>query len=112
LDHPAAERFDGLIHDSADALLPDLVADRYQIGRELGRGGMARVYRARDLKHSRDVAIKVIRPELSASLGHDRFLRELEIAARLRPPNIVPLYDSGEVGGSLFFVMPHEEGLS
>jgi TolB-like protein/Tfp pilus assembly protein PilF len=95
-----------------DRLLPELVGDRYRIGRELGRGGMARVYLAHDEKHRRDVAIKVIRPELSASLGHDRFLREIEIAARLRHPNIVPLYDSGEVSGSLYFVMPYEEGSS
>jgi len=93
-------------------LLPQVLADRYQTGRELGRGGMARVYLARDIKHGRDVAIKVLRPELSASLGHDRFLREIEIAARLRHPNIVPLYDSGEVDGSLYFVMPFEEGRS
>ena len=70
------------------------------------------MYLARDTKHGRDVAIKVLRPELSASLGHDRFLREIAIAARLRHPNIVPLYDSGEVDGSLYFVMPFEEGRS
>ncbi len=112
LNRPAAERFDGLAHESLDSLLPELLGDRYQVGRELGRGGMARVYLARDLKHGRDVAIKVIRPELSVSLGHDRFLREIEIAARLRHPNIVPLYDSGEIAGSLYFVMPYEEGPS
>jgi len=93
-------------------LLPHVLADRYETGRELGRGGMARVYLARDRKHGRDVAIKVLRPELSASLGFGRFLREIEIAARLRHPNIVPLYDSGEVGGLLYFVMPFEEGRS
>jgi serine/threonine-protein kinase len=97
---------------SGTPLLPDLIGDRYKVGRELGRGGMACVYLARDLKHRRDVAIKVIRPELSASLGHDRFLREIDIAARLRHPNIVPLYDSGEVGDSFYFVMPYEEGAS
>jgi len=70
------------------------------------------VYLARDEKHGRDVAIKVIRQDLSASLGHERFLREIEIAARLRHANIVPLYDSGEANGSLFFVMPYEEGQS
>jgi serine/threonine-protein kinase len=73
---------------------------------------MARVYLARDEKHGRDVAIKVIKSDLSASLGHERFLREIEIAARLRHPNIVPLYDSGEANGSLFFVMPYEDGQS
>jgi TolB-like protein len=112
LDRVAAERFEGLANDAGESLLPELVGDRYQVGRELGRGGMARVYLARDLKLGRDVAIKVIRPELSASLGHDRFLREIEIAARLRHPNIVPLHDSGEVSGSLYFVMPYEEGPS
>jgi serine/threonine-protein kinase len=108
----AAERFAGLADEAAESLLPALLGDRYRVGRELGRGGMARVYLARDEKHGRDVAIKVIRPELSASLGHERFLREIEIAARLRHPNIVPLYDSGEVDGSLYFVMPYEEGPS
>ena len=82
-----------------------MLAERYRLGKELGRGGMATVYLARDLKHDRDVAVKVIRSDLSASLGHERFLREIEIAARLRHPNIVPLFDSGEVEGSLFFVM-------
>jgi len=73
---------------------------------------MASVYLARDQKHGRDVAIKVIRHDLSISLGHERFLREIEIAAWLRHPNIVPLYDSGEVSGSLYFVMPYENGQS
>jgi serine/threonine-protein kinase len=112
LDRLAAERFDGLATEAPGSLLPERLGDRYRIGRELGRGGMARVYLARDEKHGRDVAIKVIRPELSASLGHERFLREIEIAARLRHPNIVPLYDSGNIDGSLYFVMPYEEGLS
>jgi serine/threonine-protein kinase len=112
LNRVASERFDALAREPQESLLPELLADRYRTGRELGRGGMARVYLARDTKHGRDVAIKVIQPELSASLGHGRFLREIEIAARLRHPNIVPLYDSGEVGGSLFFVMPYEEGRS
>src|SRR4029077_17080159 len=80
--------------------------------RELGRGGMASVFLARDEKHGRDVAVKIIKSDLSASLGHERFLREIEIAARLRHPNIVPLYDSGEADGSLFFVMPYEDGQS
>ena len=111
LDRGAPERFAGLAGED-ETLLPGMLGDRYQVGRELGRGGMARVYLARDLKHNRDVAIKVIQPELSASLGHDRFLREIGIAARLRHPNIVPLYDSGELSGSLYFVMPYEEGQS
>jgi serine/threonine-protein kinase len=95
-----------------DPPLPELLDGRYRTGRVLGRGGMARVYLAHDLKHGRDVALKVIRPELSRSLAHERFLREIEIAARLRHPNIVPLYDSGQVDGSLYFVMPYEEGPS
>ena len=111
-ERPASERFAGLADEATESLLPALLGDRYRVGRELGRGGMARVYLARDEKHGRNVAIKVIRPELSASLGHDRFLREIEIAARLRHPNIVPLYDSGEADGSLYFVMPYEEGPS
>ena len=111
LDRPAAERFGELAADPG-ALLPGLLAGRYEVGRELGHGGMACVYLARDTKHGRDVAIKVIRPELSVSLAHERFLREIEIAARLRHPNIVPLYDSGEVDGMLYFVMPYEEGPS
>ena len=106
LNRVAAERFNVLASESDASLLPAVLAERYRTGRELGRGGMARVYLAHDTKHGRDVAIKVIRAELSASLGHGRFLREIEIAARLRHPNIVPLYDSGEVGGSLYFVMP------
>ena len=111
LDRPAQEQF-GQLASEPDTLLPPIVADRYRTGREVGRGGMARVYLARDLKHDRDVAIKVIRPELSQSLGHERFLREIEIAARLRHPNIIPLYDSGEIEGALYFVMPYEEGPS
>ena len=81
-------------------------------GGSSGAAGWRRCISRHDLKHGRDVAVKVIRQDLSASLGHDRFLREIEIAARLRHPNIVPLYDSGEVDGSLFFVMPYEEGQS
>ena len=92
--------------------LPELLSDRYRIRRELGRGGMAHVYLATDIKHDRPVAVKVIRPELAASLGRVRFLREIAIAARLRHPNIVPLYDSGDVNGVLYFVMPYEDGQS
>ena len=110
LDRPAVERFDQLLDEGV--ALPDVVADRYRTGHEVGRGGMARVYRARDLKHDRDVAIKVVRAELAASLGRDRFLREIAIAARLQHPNILPLYDSGDANGSLYFVMPFEGGPS
>ena len=87
-------------------------ADRYPIERELGRGGMATVYLAQDPKHGRRVAIKVLNPELAAVLGAERFLREIEIAAGLSHPHILPLYDSGQVDGMLFYVMPHIEGES
>jgi len=85
---------------------------RYAIERVVGRGGMATVYLARDRKHGRQVAVKVLRPDLAASLGTDRFLKEIEIAARLAHPMIVPLYDSGEAGGFLFYVMPYVAGES
>src|SRR2546425_9021734 len=85
---------------------------RYALERELGRGGMAFVYLARDLKHHRSVAVKVLRPELAAALGPERFLREIEIAARLTHPHILPLYDSGEAEGVLYYVMPYVEGQS
>jgi len=86
------------------------LADRYTIERELGRGGMATVYLAEETKHGRKVAIKVLRPGLAASLGAERFLREIGIAARLSHPHIVPLIDSGEAGGSLYYVQPHVPG--
>ncbi|MGH7675437.1 MAG: serine/threonine-protein kinase, partial [Gemmatimonadales bacterium] len=80
--------------------------------RELGRGGMATVFLAQDLKHRRLVALKVVHPELAASMGGDRFQREIEIAARLQHPHILPLYDSGEAGGFFYYVMPYVEGES
>src|SRR2546428_8894012 len=73
---------------------------------------MAAVYLARDLKHGRPVAIKVLRPEIAAALGPERFLREIEVAARLTHPHILPLHDSGQAGGSLYYVMPYIEGES
>ena len=76
-----------------------VLADRYSIQRELGSGGMATVYLAEDLKHHRKVAVKVMRPELAATLGPERFVREIEIAAQLTHPHILPLYDSGEADG-------------
>ncbi len=94
----------------AVARLRAALADRYTIERELGRGGMATVYRAGDVKHHRTVAIKVLRPELAAQLGPDRFLREVTIAASLNHPHILALYDSGDAGGFLFYVMPYVEG--
>ncbi|MGH7656952.1 MAG: serine/threonine-protein kinase, partial [Gemmatimonadales bacterium] len=86
------------------------LADRYRIERELGRGGMATVYLAHDLKHDRPVALKVLRPEIAAVLGTERFLREIRIAARLSHHNILPLYDSAAAAGMLFYVMPYVEG--
>jgi serine/threonine-protein kinase len=86
------------------------LADRYRIERELGQGGMATVYLAQDLKHDRKVAIKVLREELAASLGADRFLREIHIAAQLQHPHILTLIDSGAAHGLMFYVMPYVEG--
>jgi serine/threonine-protein kinase len=94
------------------ARLKDALADRYSIERELGSGGMATVYLAEDLKHRRQVAIKVLRPELAASLGVERFVREIEIAANLTHPHILALFDSGEADGFLYYVMPFIEGES
>jgi len=82
------------------------LADRYRIERELGRGGMAAVYLARDVKHDRDVAIKVLHPDLGAAIGSERFLSEIRTTARLQHPHILPLLDSGEAGGLLYYVMP------
>ena len=87
-----------------------VLADRYRVERVIGEGGMATVYLAEDLKHRRRVAVKVMRPELAATLGGDRFLREIEIAARLNHPHILPLHDSGEAEGVLYYVMPWVEG--
>ncbi|PYO76423.1 MAG: serine/threonine protein kinase, partial [Gemmatimonadetes bacterium] len=86
------------------------LADRYAVERELGRGGMATVYLAEDKKHGRKVAIKVLRPGLAASLGAERFLQEIGIAARLSHPHIVPLIDSGEANGMLYYVQPFIPG--
>ena len=88
------------------------LADRYAIERELGAGGMATVYLADDLKHDRKVAVKVLRPELAAALGPDRFPREIRILARLQHPHILPLLDSGEASGFLFYTMPYIPGES
>ena len=88
------------------------LAGRYCIERELGRGGMATVYLARDLKHDRPVALKVLRPEIAATLGADRFLREIAITARLDHPHILTMIDSGEAGGVLFYVVPYVRGES
>src|ERR671918_747442 len=92
--------------------LKQALEHRYTIERELGRGGMATVYLAHDLKHDRQVAIKTLHPELSAYLGPDRFLREIKLIARLSHPHILPLHDSGAADGLLFYVMPFVEGES
>jgi serine/threonine-protein kinase len=94
------------------APLRSALRDRYDVERQVGEGGMATVYRARDLKHERTVAVKVLRPELAVSLGADRFLREIRVAANLQHPNILALYDSGEANGLLYYVMPVVEGES
>ncbi len=88
------------------------LADRYVIERELGQGGMATVYLAQDLKHDRKVALKVLRPELSAILGAERFLAEIKTTANLQHPHILGLHDSGEADGAVFYVMPYVEGES
>jgi serine/threonine-protein kinase len=111
LERPAAERFSALF-EADDVPVPELLGDRYRIVRELGRGGMAAVFLASDLRHGRDVAVKVIRPDVAAMLGPARFLQEIEIAARLRHPHIVPLFDSGDANGLLYYVMPFEPGAS
>lgn len=96
----------------AASRLSSALGDRYRIERELGQGGMATVYLAEDLKHHRKVAIKVLREDLAASMGSARFLREIEIAAQLQHPNILPLLDSGDDGGFLYYVMPYVTGQS
>jgi serine/threonine-protein kinase len=88
------------------------LADRYRIERELGRGGMATVYLARDIRHERDVAVKVLNSDVAASVGRERFLREIQLAAKLSHPHILSLYDSGEAGGALYYVMPNVDGRS
>jgi len=96
-------------------VLPEFAAclsDQYRIERVLGEGGMATVYLAEDLRHKRQVAIKVLRPELGAAIGAERFLREIETTASLRHPHILPLFDSGEAAGLLYYVMPLVEGES
>src|SRR5215213_3080112 len=98
--------------DMSDTLerLHTALADRYRIERELGQGGMATVYLAHDVRHDRDVAIKILNAELAESLGRQRFVREIRMAAKLNHPHILPLYDSGECDGFLYFVMPVMQG--
>jgi serine/threonine-protein kinase len=94
----------------AARLLP--LADRYPVERELGRGGMATVYLAHDLRHQRPVALKVLHPEVAPLLGPERFVREIRLAARLQHPHILPLFDSGETDGLLWYTMPFVAGES
>ncbi|HXI19593.1 MAG TPA: protein kinase, partial [Gemmatimonadales bacterium] len=82
------------------------MGERYMIERQLGQGGMATVYLAQDLRHHRRVAIKVLRPELAAVLGADRFIQEIQTTAQLQHPHILPLFDSGSADGFLYYVMP------
>jgi TolB-like protein len=98
--------------DDIQERLTASLADKYEIEGPLGEGGMALVYLARDIKHDRQVAVKVLRPDLAASLGAERFLREIAITAKLQHPHILPLYDSGEAEGLLYYVMPFVEGES
>jgi serine/threonine-protein kinase len=109
LDRPAAERFAALA-DDGPLRAEQVVAERYQVVRELGRGGMATVYLARDLRHQRPVAVKVLHPELAAALGPERFLREVELTASLQHPHILALFDSGSADGKLYYVMPYVDG--
>ncbi len=109
--------FDKLVSEPDFGPLPDpvprlnaVLEDRYKIERELGEGGMATVYLADDIKHERKVALKVLRPELAAIVGAERFLAEIKTTANLQHPNILPLFDSGEADSFLFYVMPYVEG--
>src|SRR5216117_1307688 len=88
------------------------LAGRYAIDRLVGEGGMATVYLARDVRHNRKVALKVLRPDLGAVVGVDRFLSEIQVTANLQHPNLLPLFDSGEANGLLFYVMPYIKGES
>src|SRR5689334_18622722 len=88
------------------------LSGRYRIEREVGAGGMATVYLAHDERHARSVALKVLRPELAAVIGADRFLNEIKTTANLQHPHILPLHDSGEVDGTVWYVMPLVEGES
>ncbi len=98
--------------DSALVALERAAAGRYVLERELGRGGMATVYLAKDLKHARHVALKVLDPDVAATVGADRFHREIRLLARLQHPHVCPLLDSGDADGALYYVMPYVAGES
>ena len=110
LSRPAPERFAALLE--GDDYFPEALRERYRLTGELGRGGMATVFLARDLRHARDVAVKVVHPFVSAALGRKRFLAEIEMVAQMHHPHIVPLYDSGDADDALYYVMPYVPGLS
>jgi len=116
LERPAFERFQSLMEPEAESwqaiTAGSKVAERYVIAREIGQGGSATVYLAHDLKHDRAVALKVLHAELAVGQWAERFLRETLLTSRLQHPNILPLHDSGEVGATLYFVMPFVEGES
>src|SRR4029434_4877659 len=111
---PVSQAFDPTSMDqrplTIDPRLSTALADRYRIERELGQGGMATVYLAEDLKHHRRVAVKVLRPELAATMGSERFAREIEVAARLTHPHILGRIDSGDTAGLSYHAIPHVEG--
>ncbi len=111
LSRPPLPFYRGTVSDTL-ARLQSALSSRYGIQRELGRGGMATVYLATDLKHDREVAIKVLHPELAATLGPERFDREIKFAAKLQHPNILGLFDSGDADGLLYYVMPFVYGES
>src|SRR5258705_7415139 len=94
------------------ATLTTALAGRYTIDKEIGAGGMATVYLAHDVRHKRNVAVKVLNAELGAVLGAERFLAEIQVTANLQHPNLLPLFDSGEAAGLLFYVMPYVQGES
>src|SRR5439155_16360407 len=104
-----AEPWETSITARSDHPVPS-ISERYRVERELGSGGMATVYLAVDLKHHRKVAVKVMKPEIAKAIGNDRFLREIEIAARLNHPHVLPLFDSGAAGELLYYVTPYIEG--
>jgi Tol biopolymer transport system component/tRNA A-37 threonylcarbamoyl transferase component Bud32 len=107
----AADRFAALLDEPGEGF-PEALAERYRLKEVLGRGAAATVYLAGDVKHGRDVAVKVVHPLVAATLGAERFLREIAIVAQLHHPTIVPLYDSGSASGHLYYVMPYQAGLS
>ncbi len=109
LDRAAAERF-ALLLVEADERMPRTIGDRFVVVREIGRGGMATVLLAHDQKHDRPVAVKILRRDVAASIGADRFLREIRTAARLQHPHIMPLHDSGEADDLVYYVMPFAPG--